>query len=57
MEVEAVEGELNRQQEISGESFAMAAQVLLDKWAARGCDPEVLAKIRTEVFDTPAPKP
>jgi len=28
----------------------------LDKWAARGCDPEVLAKIRTDVFDIPAPK-
>jgi hypothetical protein len=46
-----------KQRGISGESFAMAAQVLLDKWAARGCDPEVLAKIRTDVFDTPAPKP
>jgi hypothetical protein len=47
---------LSRQQQISGESFAMAAQVLLDKWAARGCDPKVLAKIRTDVFDVPAPK-
>jgi hypothetical protein len=35
----------------------MAAQVLLDKWAARGCDPVVLAKIRTDVFDIAAPKP
>jgi hypothetical protein len=48
---------LSRQQHISGESFAMAAQVLLDKWAARGCDPKVLAKIRTDVFDIAAPKP
>ena len=48
---------LSRQQNISGESFAMAAQVLLDKWAARGCDPKVLAKIRTDVFDIAAPKP
>jgi hypothetical protein len=48
---------LSRQQHISGESFAMAAQVLLDKWAARGCDPKVLAKIRTDVFDISAPKP
>ena len=47
---------LSRQQGISGESFAMAAQVLLDKWAARGCDPKVLAKIRTDVFDIAAPK-
>ena len=48
---------LSRQQHISGESFAMAAQVLLDKWAARGCDPKVLAKIRKDVFDIAAPKP
>jgi hypothetical protein len=48
---------LSRQQNISGESFAMAAQVLLDKWAARGCDPKILAKIRTDVFDVAAPKP
>jgi hypothetical protein len=47
----------SRQQFISGESFAMAAQVLLDKWAARGCAPEVLAKIRKDVFDVDAPKP
>ena len=47
---------LSRQQNISGESFAMAAQVLLDKWAARGCDPKVLAKIRTDVFDIAEPK-
>ena len=33
----------------------MAAQVLLDKWAARGCDPNVLAKIRKNVFDIDVP--
>ena len=38
-------------------SLAMAAQVLLDKWAARGCDPKVLAKIRKDVFDIDVPKP
>ena len=48
---------LSREQGISGESFAMAAQVLLDKWAARGCDPKVLAKIRKDVFDIDVPKP
>ena len=42
--------------DISRESFAMAAQVLLDKWDARGCDPKVLATIRKEVFNTDAPK-
>jgi len=34
----------------------MAAQVLLDKWAARGCDPTVLAVIRKDVFDIGEPK-
>ena len=48
---------LSRQQGISGESFALQAQVLLDKWANRGLDAAVLARIRTEVFDTTAPTP
>jgi len=48
---------LSRQQEVSGESMAMAAKVLLDKWAARGLSPNVLAAIRTEVFDIAEPKP
>jgi hypothetical protein len=47
---------LSRQQNISGESFAMAAQVLLDKWSARGCDPKVLAAVRKDVFNIEAPK-
>ena len=33
------------------------AQVLLDKWSARGLDSAVLARIRTEVFDVVAPAP
>jgi hypothetical protein len=33
----------------------MAAQVLLEKWAARDLKPEVLAKIRTGVFDIGEP--
>jgi hypothetical protein len=48
---------LSRQQGISGESFALGAQVLLDKWAARGLNPDVLARIRAEVFDAAAPTP
>jgi hypothetical protein len=48
---------LSRQQGISGESFAVGAQVLLDKWAARGLDSAVLSRIRTEVFDVVAPAP
>ena len=47
---------LSRQQNISGESFAMAAKVLLDKWAARGCDPKVLAEVRTQVFNVGEPQ-
>jgi hypothetical protein len=35
----------------------MVAKVLLDKWAARGLDSAVLARIRTEVFDVVAPTP
>jgi hypothetical protein len=48
---------LSRQQGISGESFALGAEVLLDKWAARGLNPAVLAAIRTQVFDASAPTP
>jgi len=48
---------LSRQKGISGESFALQAQVLLDKWAARGLNPAVLAAIRTQVFDASAPMP
>jgi len=48
---------LSRQQGISGESFALGAQVLLDKWSARGLGSAVLARIRTEVFDVVAPAP
>jgi hypothetical protein len=44
-------------QGISGESFALVAKVLLDKWTARGLDAAVLARIRTEVFDASAPTP
>jgi hypothetical protein len=48
---------LSRQRGISGESFALSAQVLLEKWANRGLDAAVLARIRTEVFDAVAPGP
>ena len=48
---------LSRQQGISGESFALAAQVLLDRWANRGLDATVLVRIRTEVFDVVTPAP
>jgi hypothetical protein len=31
--------------------------VLLEKWQNRGLRPEVLAAIRTDVFNVPAPAP
>lgn len=46
---------LSRQQGISGDAFARAAEILIAKWAARGLDPAVLAQIRTGVFDIGAP--
>jgi hypothetical protein len=48
---------LSRQQGISGESFALGAQVLLDNWANRRLNPAVLARIRTDVFDIATPAP
>jgi hypothetical protein len=46
---------LTRMQEITGESFAVAAQVLLEKWASRGLNPDVLASVRHQVFDIGEP--
>jgi hypothetical protein len=48
---------LTRQQYINGESFKMASQVLLEKWAARGQDSAVLDAIRREVFNAVPPAP
>ena len=48
---------LSRKQEVSGESFKLAAQVLLQKWQARRLDPDVLAAVRTGVFNVTAPPP
>jgi len=46
---------LSRKRNIAGDSFAIEAKVLLDKWAARDLKPEVLATIRSEVFDIGEP--
>ena len=46
---------LTTQREIAGDSAAIEAQVLLEKWQRRGLDPDVLAKIRFDVFSIPAP--
>ncbi len=48
---------LSRRRNVSGNSAVMAAQVLLDKWSARGLNASVLATIRTQVFDIAAPVP
>jgi hypothetical protein len=41
--------------EISGESLAIEAQVLLDKWVARGLVQSALEKVRKDVFNISAP--
>jgi len=41
--------------EISGESLAVEAAVLVAKWVARGLTQAVLAAIRTDVFNVAAP--
>jgi len=48
---------LSRKLDVSGNSFALAAQVLLEKWASRGLDPAVLAQIRSGVFSISPPAP
>jgi hypothetical protein len=42
---------------ITGPTLAREAQVLLEKWQARGLSPDVLAAIRYDVFSVPAPGP
>ena len=46
---------LSREQHITGESFAMAADVLKKKWVQRDLRPDVLDLIRTQVFDVGEP--
>ena len=41
--------------EMSGESLAIEAAVLIAKWVARGLAQPVLQAIRSEVFNVPAP--
>jgi hypothetical protein len=48
---------LSQGRTISGPTLAREAQVLLEKWQARGLNPDVLAAIRTDVFSVPAPAP
>jgi len=46
---------LTTQRQIAGDSAAIEAQVLLEKWAKRGLDPDVLAAVRTQVFNIGEP--
>jgi hypothetical protein len=46
---------LSMGRQIQGDSLALEAAVLLDKWAARGLNPDVLAVVRTQVFNISAP--
>ena len=48
---------LTRQQSINGDSLALASEVLLQKWAARGQDPVVLDAVRYGVFGIVPPAP
>jgi hypothetical protein len=41
--------------EVSGESFAQEAAVLIAKWVARGLQEPLLQAIRTDVFNVAAP--
>jgi hypothetical protein len=42
---------------LSGESLAIEAQTLIQKWVARGLSQTVLEKLRTDVFSVSAPTP
>ena len=42
-------------QQISGESLALFAAVMIAKWTARGLTPAVLQALRTDVFSVAAP--
>jgi hypothetical protein len=48
---------LSNKKSISGESLAIEAKVLVDKWAARGLNHDVLVAIRFENFSIDEPKP
>ena len=46
---------MQTQQEMSGEGLAIAAEVLLNKWVARGLTQSILEAIRFGVFSVAAP--
>ena len=46
-----------KRMDVSGDSLANEAAILVGKWAARGLTQSVLETIRSQVFDVPAPAP
>jgi hypothetical protein len=46
---------MTHEREMSGESAAKEAAILIAKWVARGLTQAVLQAIRSEVFNIPAP--
>jgi hypothetical protein len=46
---------MTHEREMSGESAAQAAAVLISKWVARGLTQAVLESVRTDVFNIGAP--
>jgi hypothetical protein len=46
---------ITHETEMSGESAALEAQVLVDKWVARGLAKSTLEAVRTNVFNIGAP--
>jgi hypothetical protein len=46
---------MTHEREMSGESAAKEAAILIAKWVARGLTAPVLQAIRSEVFNVPAP--
>jgi hypothetical protein len=50
-------GKQARREDVSGDSLAREVQIILCKWVARGLVQAVLADIRSQVFNIPAPTP
>jgi len=46
-----------QRKEITGETAAIEAEVYRARWVSRGLDTAVLAAIRSEIFNIPAPTP
>lgn len=47
----------SKSRKYSGETLAIEAQTMIQKWVARGLSQTILEKLRTDVFTVPAPTP